>query len=288
MRHCIRCGTELAADARYCPSCGAANAIVTERPVATTAATRTVRPVTPVPPRVEPAAAAPAKAGGAPWWIVPIVIVGLIIAAWVFTSRRPEGAEDGGTRVAQQQPGPASAAPPDTGTIAPAVAQQPPAYSTIAPVAPAVTAPMVPTSTTAQVPAPQPQVAPPAAPKPAPVRTAQAKPAPRAAEQPMTSAADRPIPQKDEGRDDAEDESQISESEAVGIARSYVVSRGVYHVAPDCISVSSQGLVNVGYTVDVWDTCEGGGGSRRLGQWRVDAKTGEIFRRDDSGRYREP
>jgi len=69
----------------------------------------------------------------------------------------------------------------------------------------------------------------------------------------------------------------ISEGEAAATLRSYVRSRRYYPVAADCVRVESRGYRNAGYNMEVWHSCAGGGSSRLLGRWRVDAKTREVF-----------
>jgi hypothetical protein len=59
-------------------------------------------------------------------------------------------------------------------------------------------------------------------------------------------------------------------------------------VSPRCLQLRSVGYQNVGFTYSVWDSCVEGGGTRMLGRWRVDAKTREVFRQNDAGRYVRP
>jgi hypothetical protein len=103
-----------------------------------------------------------------------------------------------------------------------------------------------------------------------PVRTMPVRPAPPVA---------RPVPEP------VTRNAEISESEAIGTLRSFVTSRDPYSVAPNCIGVASRGYKNVGYTLDVVDTCRD---SRPLGRWRVDSKTREIFRQREDGRFLRP
>jgi hypothetical protein len=77
---------------------------------------------------------------------------------------------------------------------------------------------------------------------------------------------------------------EISESEAVSTLRGYVTSRRFYDVGPECIGITSAGYQNAGYTLEVTDTCD----AQALGRWRVDAKTGEVFRQREDGRYLRP
>ena len=66
--------------------------------------------------------------------------------------------------------------------------------------------------------------------------------------------------------------------------RGYITSRQDYGVSADCLVISSQGYRNVGYTLQAYDRC----GQSSLGQWRVDSKTREVFRRRGDGRYLRP
>ena len=81
---------------------------------------------------------------------------------------------------------------------------------------------------------------------------------------------------------------EMTASEASSTLRGYVVSRRFYPAASECIRVENRGYQNVGYNMEVWHSCAGGGASRLLGRWRVDSKTGEVFVRNDSGRYVRP
>ena len=82
---------------------------------------------------------------------------------------------------------------------------------------------------------------------------------------------------------------QISAGEASSRLRGYVTSTRYYSVANECVRVEPRGYRNTGYNLEVWHSCPGGGGtSRLLGRWRVDARTGEVFRQRDDGRYTRP
>jgi predicted nucleic acid-binding Zn ribbon protein len=77
---------------------------------------------------------------------------------------------------------------------------------------------------------------------------------------------------------------EISADEAVNILRGFVTSRDYYRIGTACTSVRNAGYKNVGYTLEVHDTCN----DRLLGLWRVDARTREIFRQREDGRYLHP
>lgn len=80
---------------------------------------------------------------------------------------------------------------------------------------------------------------------------------------------------------------RVSQGEASSKLHSYA-RRHYDDVSASCLEVRSQGYVNEGYTMTVWNACDARGGSRMLGRWRVDAKTGEIFRQNASGKYVDP
>ena len=81
---------------------------------------------------------------------------------------------------------------------------------------------------------------------------------------------------------------EITSSDAEAILRNYVTSADYYRVRGECLRINNRGYRNVGYTLEIWDACQPGGASRMLGSWRVDAKTREVFRRRDDGRYLRP
>jgi hypothetical protein len=81
---------------------------------------------------------------------------------------------------------------------------------------------------------------------------------------------------------------RISEAEAAAELRGYITGRNYYGVASECVKINGKGFRNEGYGFDVWHACAGGGSSRLLGRWRVDAKTREVFRQQDDGRYLRP
>ena len=77
----------------------------------------------------------------------------------------------------------------------------------------------------------------------------------------------------------------MSEQQAQRKLADYLSTDNPYDVSADCLSVRSLGYKNVGYTLQVVSRCDGG---HALGQWRVDSKTGEIFRQGSDGRYLKP
>ena len=79
----------------------------------------------------------------------------------------------------------------------------------------------------------------------------------------------------------------ITEGEASSHLHGYL--RGYYsNVNSNCLEVRSHGYKNGGYTMSAWNACDSSGGSRLLHRWRVDAKTKEIFRQRDNGKYLAP
>ena len=237
------------------------------------------------------------------WWIVPAVIVGLVLIAWLLLAGLPFG-RDEETRVSQNTATTdtiaegTTTAPnePITGTVieVPGVDQPPATTETTPPpldtgAAPTTTVmppvqtnePRVieePVRTATQAPPPQ-RTPPPVRTTPPPVRTVPAPVrTPPAAPPPATRPA--PAPART---------GEISDAEGAATLRSYINSNSYYEgVSGDCVQVRSQGYSNVGYTYSVWDGCVSGGGSRMLGRWRVDSKTREVFRQQGDGRFLRP
>jgi hypothetical protein len=285
MSTCTNCGAPLAADARFCPKCGTAVAVAPPPPVVNVppAAVPQRVPYTPAPPPL------PAKAGGkGTWWIVPLIVVGIVLIAWLLLAglpfrrgEKPIVAAAPATETIAEGTAPA-AGPPETGTIVDVTETAPPPLAT-------ATAPAPPAQTEVPVDTPLPppvvvdepvrRTPPPAPSRPIPVPP-KPVPAPVPAEKPVPAPAET-APNKPAG--------EITEGEAAATLRGFVTSRNYYSdVASGCIQVRNQGYRNVGYTFSVWDACVSGGGSRMLGRWRVDAKTREVFRQQEDGRYLRP
>lgn len=294
MNQCANCGASLAPDAKFCQRCGT--------PVA-------APPVPPEAPAVPPPVAAPAaapKPGARPigpgvsytpvqpqkrstWWIIPLVIVGIVVIAWLLLAGLPFGRDENRVVATQETEtiaeGTATAGEPmNSGTLIEVPGDEPMTTETTAPpmatdttgslTVPAPVPPPAPAPTATQPPAPAPtqtQPPPPVQPQPQP------RPQPRPVTPPPASPAPAPAPS-----------SEISESEAAATLSSYVRSNNPYDTRGDCLQVRSQGYRNAGYTFSVWDACVSGGGSRMLGRWRVDSKTREVFRQSDDGRYLRP
>lgn len=124
------------------------------------------------------------------------------------------------------------------------------------------------TSTILQPPAPAPTASTPA---PAPVvpPTTSSQPPATPSDQPANARGGRPI----------------SEDEAASILRGYVTANNYYQTTPDCVGIVPMEHENAGYTIDVVDRC---GDRGRLGRWRVDEVTREVFVRKADGRYLRP
>jgi hypothetical protein len=252
MLHCANCGAPLAHDAQFCPRCGHAVAKPPSRfPAAQPAAPP---PVTPATPPVAPTEVVHARPGRVPWWIVPLVIVGIVVIAWLLMAGLPFGGDET-PRVAERP------AAETIGEGSPPPASPPASSGTIVDVD-ADTAEEPPPVTITQTTAPPP-----------PVTTTTAAPPPVIVDQTPAPI----VPPR-----------EISEEQAAAVLRGYVTSRRYYDVGPECVQIRGSGYRNVGYGFSVWTSCGTGGGSRMLGRWRVDAKTREVFVQGDDGRYLRP
>jgi hypothetical protein len=291
MKPCTICGAPVPPGARFCPKCGTAVVTLAD------SASEPAKAAVPVPP---PTAKRPVESrSSAPWWVVPMVIVGLIVIAWVVMANMPDRGEErvGLPEVETVQPG---VTPAETGTLVEMNGDDTTTRTALQP--PMIIEEVTPPTTTYVDPAPPPYAAPPVVippvtqpqPAPTPTPTPALPPVtttpPPAATQPRPAPVSPPVVTQDPPPPSrpAPAESRISEGEAVSRVRQYVASRRVYDTSTACTSVRSRGLINEGYTIEVWDSCAASGGSRRLGRWRVDVKTGEIFRQRDDGRYLAP
>jgi len=79
-------------------------------------------------------------------------------------------------------------------------------------------------------------------------------------------------------------QAEISEIEARAILARYLDGRDPYHTPANCLVVRGTGYSNRGYAFDVLDHCQ----SQRLGAWRVDAVTRDLFEQKPDGRYLHP
>lgn len=204
------------------------------------------------------------------WWViaVPVTIVVLVGVIWALLAGMPFGGSRGGTIDRAPQPqletiGEGSQQSATVGQIAePANTQQqpppPPVTATVATMPPPVTTTTAATQTTVT-----------AAPLPPPV-AATSSPAPAPVPAPAPAPAAR----------------ELTESDATSRLTALLNARRPYDVRPECVGVRSEGYRNVGYTLEVRDLCHGD--PQTLGRWRVDARTGEVFRQREDGRYLRP
>ncbi|MDP9191031.1 MAG: hypothetical protein M3P06_04950 [Acidobacteriota bacterium] len=214
-----------------------------------------------------------ARAHRSTWWIVPAVIVGVVVIAWLLLAGLPFGRDERViTTETTETIAEGTVAPPpmETGTVVDlGDTAEPPFATETEPPPQTQTQPPVTRTPPASQPPPVIVEEPPSTPAPRPAP----RPAPGPAPPPTTTRA-------------PETPREISESEASSTLRAHLGRANPYDgVALGCLQIRSAGYRNVGYTFSVWDTCAQGGGSRMLGRWRVDSKTREVFRQNDAGRY---
>jgi outer membrane biosynthesis protein TonB len=222
------------------------------------------------------------------------VIVGLIVIAWLVLAGLPFGGEKRVVATETSETiaeGTANVPPEPTGTVVDLGTDERFATQTIE--APPLTQSTQTTSTQTIPTQPTPiRTVPPVtqtqpAIQPPPV-IVEDQPVPREAipapPRPIPRPAPRQAPEPEPAQEETRDE--ISEAEASSALRSQLASANPYDgVSQSCLQLRSLGYRNVGYTFAVWDACVEGGGARMLGRWRVDAKTREVFRQGDDGRY---
>lgn len=212
--------------------------------------------------------ATPAKTPEGPgkWWIVPLVIVGLVVIAWLVLAGLPFGGEERDAK---------GIAVDETGTIADETAP-----TTVTPTATIVEVPgdSLPTTETILPPMQSTNAQPPAPSAGMPPGSTPTPPAP------STPAPSAPAPSTPPAQP-----TRITNSDAQARLRNFITSRKYYpDVAKSCLQIRDQGFSNEGYGFTVWQACIGGGGAKRVGSWRVDAKDGSLYRRNDSGKYVSP
>ena len=206
---------------------------------------------------------------------MPAVIVGLVLLAFLALMGLPFGRDEGERRaIAVDETetigeAPAGTTQTPTATILEVPGEDLPVTSTVA--TPDIQpGDPVPVPGTATSPAPAPTTTTPTTPPP-PTTTRPAVPAPS-----TPAAPERPA-------------ARVTEAAAQERLRSYITSRNVYpDVARSCLQIRSDGYRNEGYGFSVWQACISGGGAKRVGMWRVDAKDGSLYRRNDRGRYVSP
>lgn len=191
------------------------------------------------------------------------MIVGLVLVAWLLLAGLPFGGEKRVVATATTETiseGTAPVRPVETGTVVEVGAEE--EFAT-------ETAPPPPLTTVTQTVPPVPQTP------------------PVIVEEPRVPP--QPIPRPAPPEEPIEPQGEIAESEASSILRGHLAGANPYDgVSGSCLQLRSLGYSNAGYTFSVWDACVEGGGSRMLGRWRVDAKTREVFRQSDDGRYVRP
>ena len=275
VNYCATCGASLPPSSRFCPRCGA--------DLTLPASHTTVAPASAAPPaRVPPVPASTPQATGPvhvepahpkPWWIVPLVIIGVVVIAFLLLMGMPFGSRETNApratvpeteTIAEGTPVPSSS-PIGSATIEDVGDEVPPTATTIAP----------PAATTMTVP---PVVATTPATNPA-VRTT-----PPARTTPAVTRSTPPPPAEGDSPSAGAGSGEISDEEAISTVRGYIVTRNYYNTNAGCIRVSNRGYRNAGYTLDVHDSCE----ARHLGRWRVDARTREVFRQQQDGRFLRP
>lgn len=200
----------------------------------------------------------------APWWIVPAVIVGIVAIAWLVLAGLPFGGERERDIATTQQS--ETIAEGTTSRDAGTVIDVPPQGMDDEPETTTVTIAPPPLTTTTTTTITTPTTT------PIPTATTTTPPPVRVEPPPAAMPPAR----------------TITEAEAAAVLRGYVTSRNYYDVASECVRLNARGYRNEGYAFDIWHACAGGGASRLLGRWRVDAKTREVFRQRDDGRYLQP
>ena len=202
---------------------------------------------------------------------VPITLIILGIAVWALLSGMPF-ATDSTKLTRTEQPAPAVVNEQTGTTATTSQISNPNEISTTTTAPPAMipqqTTP--PQTTTTAVLVPPAPIPPPAA-APVPVRRPRPPAAPPAAPSAETSTAAA---------------NEITESQAEDVLLNFVTSRDYYQAgSADCIGTVGQGYKNRGYAIDVVDRC---GDRGRLGRWRVDSVTRELFVEKSDGRYLRP
>lgn len=221
---------------------------------------------------------------------IPIVVVLLVLALLAILSGMPFGKKEGPVtkqKVAQVRQG---QAPPLTGTVR-EIEDQPSSEEGEAQFT--ILEPNVEGGVTPESPSPQPAPSQPGPTQPSPRRQESESPPPQRSIQPGRRAPPAPVIREERSvpmpapappRVESRGEGEVSEEEAVATLQGFLDARNYYKIDESCVSVSSSGYKNAGYTLDVRDRCE----SRPLGRWRVDSKTRELFRQRADGKYSRP
>ena len=218
---------------------------------------------------------------------VPITLIVLAVAVWALLSGMPF-ATDSRKLTRTQQPAP-SVVNEQPGTTATTSEIRGPGDQPQAPVSGAGRGTEVISTTTTAMPAAMPVPAPPPPqpvtqrpPLPPATQTAVVAP-PVAAPVPVRRT---PPPATRPAETSTAATSEITESQGEDIVLRYVTSRDYYGLgSADCVGAVSQGYKNRGYAIDVVDRC---GDRGRVGRWRVDSVTREVFVEKADGRYLRP
>ncbi len=109
-------------------------------------------------------------------------------------------------------------------------------------------------------------------------------------EEEVEPARTKPAEVRDAEVREARSNGLLSASEASARLLAFIRSRDYYDLQPGCLTTGSPIFRNVGYTITVITRrCEEQSEEGRIvGNWRVDAKSGEIFVRNRSARYVRP
>ena len=255
--NCHVCGTALPQGARFCPKCGADVAPAVD--IAETIPAYVPPEVADAPPASAPPSAVPAAPRRFNTLVlVAVALVALVALVLFFLIAMPFGGKDGDIARRQVETdtigeAPAPSTPPSLGVNDSARIEE-------IPTVPPTSTELTDTSATA----------PPLVVPPPNIDTGAAAPPPTAPPEKPRPVETRPT-------------TAVTETDAIAIVRG--AAHSYYDgVTADCLGVTSEGFVNVGYTIAVSDTCRG----TTLGRWRVDARNGEVYRQREDGRYLRP
>lgn len=209
------------------------------------------------------------------WWIVPILLIIVALAAWMILSGFPReekrtAREERAVEVVREEERPAAPAQRDAaGEIveveAPVIRESTAdADQTIDIGAANSSGGAVATRVPERLPAAEATV------RPAPQRAAAPTPAPQQAETRTTRSS-----------------AEMDASTAQRRLASFISESRYYGGDSSCVSISSRGYANRGYTLEARASgCAGQ--PDRVERWRVDSLSGEIFRQRADGRFLRP
>ncbi len=263
---CSNCGTAIPSGAQFCPKCGTRvlTAVPPQPAVVPPAEPRErIYPV-PITATTPTTPIAPARASRT-WIWVPIALIGLIIVVWAILAGMPFGEREPQRPAKPQMDVVREREAPSTATLSEVggPVDQPETAARQRTAAPPVRSSVPPPVASGTVRATeQPRAVPPSRPTVVP---------------PPQHSTTRPEPSSPK-------RGEIGESEAVARLRAFIGSRSDYGASYDCVTVSSQGYKNQGYTLNARNRCE----DSSLGRWRVDSLTREVFRQREDGRFLRP